>query len=690
MNIHLQDVGELSLAARYESLIRLSQVLDIFRTADRLCNFVVAELEGVVHCDVIGITKFDKQTTEVTWLMLDVKTHNLNAKPIAWDGTVSQLVFESQQPLVIADVDREEGCPASMERLRQMGIRSVCVFPLKTPVRRIGAIYFGRCYPDAFPEEEVRFLSLVAGTIGMAVGSALCFEATQRVQAELSHEKSRLKLLLDLTNSLGSSERLDIQLLKIAVSLRQIMRSDIAGVILPEAGTERLRASAFDSSERAAISEAEALPYFDSVSREVCHAGTPWSGRTDDLPPQWLRDPSKQTAACIKTICLFPLVSRSCTVGVLELGRVVENTFTRDDLALLGEVARQVAIALENTLAYDRIADLKDKLVQEKLYLEDELHREFIGAEIVGESVALRRVLQKVEIVAPTDSIVLISGETGTGKELIARALHKLSSRRTSAFVKLNCAAIPLGLLESELFGHEKGAFTGAVAKRIGRFELANHGTLFLDEIGEVPLEVQPKLLHVLQEQEFERLGSSHTTRTDARLIVATNRDLATMVENMEFRSDLFYRINVVPIYVPPLRERAEDIPLLVRYFVQRFAKRLRKNLETIPTETMNALCHYRWPGNIRELQNVLERAVILSPGSVLEIPLGDILPAEERSPQDRDGTLLELERKHILAVLEDTNWVVAGKNGAAARLGLKRSTLQSRMQKLGISRPPK
>jgi formate hydrogenlyase transcriptional activator len=349
-----------------------------------------------------------------------------------------------------------------------------------------------------------------------------------------------------------------------------------------------------------------------------------------------------------------------------------------------------VAIAVENALAYGQIAVLKDQLAQEKLYLEEEIRSEMYFEDIVGTSAARRCVLHQVETVAPTDATVLIAGETGTGKELIARTIHNLSARHPHAFVKLNCAAMPTGLLESELFGHEKGAFTGGMTQRIGRFELANRGTIFLDELGEIPLEVQPKLLRVLQEREFERLGSARTLRTDARLIAATNRDLATMVEEQQFRADLFYRVNVFPVYVPALRERPDDIPLLVRHFAQQFARRMHKTIETIPTDTMRAFLRYPWPGNIRELQNIIERAVILSPGPVLQVPLPDLQPRGTPARPLAPDTLAAAERRHILAVLEETGWVLSGSNGAAVRLGLKRSTLQFRMRKLGITRPGK
>jgi formate hydrogenlyase transcriptional activator len=397
--------------------------------------------------------------------------------------------------------------------------------------------------------------------------------------------------------------------------------------------------------------------------------------------------------------CVLPLVSRGRIHGVLSLARREEKPFGPDEVQFLMQVASQIAIGVENALAYRQITELKDKLAQEKVYLEDEIRSEMNFEEIVGQSAALRRVLKQVETVAPTVSTVLIYGETGTGKELVARALHNLSPRRASAFVKLNCAAIPTGLLESELFGHEKGAFTGAIAQRIGRFELANGGTVFLDEVGEIPLELQPKLLRVLQEREFERLGSTRTLRTDARLIAATNRDLATMVEEQKFRSDLYYRLNVFPIRIPPLRERPEDIALLVRHFTQQFARRMNKRIESISSETMNVMCDYHWPGNIRELQNVIERAVILSTGPELRVPLSDFktngasVPTPDGAPRSENRgsihrILEETERKQIVAALEEARWVVAGPKGAAVRLGMKRSTLQVRMQKLGIARP--
>ena len=392
----------------------------------------------------------------------------------------------------------------------------------------------------------------------------------------------------------------------------------------------------------------------------------------------------------IRSLCALPLTTAHRRIGSLITGSVKPDAYgDEEDVELLGQVANQIAIAVENALAYGEIQELKDKLAQQRLYLQDEVCSELNFKEIVGKSVALRRVLMQVEIVAPTDSTVLIYGETGTGKELIARAIHNLSARCSNAFVKLNCAAIPTGLLESELFGHEKGAFTGAIAQRIGRFELANRGTVFLDEVGEIPLDLQTKLLRVLQEREFERLGSTRTMRTDTRLIAATNRDLSAMVEEQKFRSDLFYRLNVFPVRVPALRERAEDIPMLVRHFVQHFARRMKRTIETIPSQTMETLIRYPWPGNIRELENLIERAVILSPGPVLRVPLTDFDSRTTAGQVNgKHQTLEDAERAHILATLKETRWVLSGPNGAATHLGMNRSTLQFRMKRLGIARP--
>jgi formate hydrogenlyase transcriptional activator len=393
------------------------------------------------------------------------------------------------------------------------------------------------------------------------------------------------------------------------------------------------------------------------------------------------------------------LISRNRAIGVLVLGRLRDDAFSQADISFLSQIANQIALAVENALAYREIRELKEQLSKEKLYLEDEIRTEMNFAQIIGNSASLRRVLKGVGTVAPTDSTVLIYGETGTGKELIARAIHDLSPRRSKPFVKLNCAAIPTGLLESELFGHEKGAFTGAIAQRIGRFEVANGGTIFLDEIGEIPLELQTKLLRVLQEREFERLGSSRTLRTDARLIAATNRDLEAMVSDQKFRSDLFFRLNVFPVHVPPLRERQGDIPLLVRHFTQQFSRHMKKVMETIPSATMDALCRYHWPGNIRELQNVIERAVIISTGPALSVDVADLKFPKTNHPEERvappnsstngglNHLLEETERQQVLQALKQCNWVVAGPDGAAALLGVNRSTLQVRIRKLGISR---
>lgn len=414
------------------------------------------------------------------------------------------------------------------------------------------------------------------------------------------------------------------------------------------------------------------------------------------LAEPWANEIGKYISAEY-SCCIVPLICRGNLIGGLVSASRRNGAFDSDAVRFLQQIAQAVGPAVDNALAYRQIDELRDRLSQQKTYLEHEI-RDGLG-EIVGGSPELGTVLSLIRSVAATDSSVLIQGETGTGKELVARAVHQLSNRPDATFVKVNCAAIPAGLIESELFGHERGAFTGAVAQKVGRFELANGGTLFLDEIGEIPFELQSKLLRVLQEREFERLGGTRTLKVDVRVIAATNRDLGAMVRGRTFRDDLFYRLNVFPIAIPPLRQRRDDIAPLVQHFVARAMRRLRKSITSIPPSTLEALRAYNWPGNVRELENVIERSVILSPGTELIVPAGALetsstAPAPSRGTgaderaNDQPRTLADAERRFILAALEESAWIVGGPAGAASRLGLSRTTLQGRMRKLGIARP--
>src|SRR5690242_19910122 len=628
--------SEQSAVARYEALIRVSQAVSAYRQPRELFEVLVQELRRVIDFDGIGIAQYDETTKAIEW---HVSIHCDEPIPALKDKCVQKetmtcWVFQNQRPLVIPFVDQETRFPDTIEYLKKHKIGSVCMLPLTTVHRRIGSMFIASEKSDAYSDDEVRFLSLVADQMALAIDDALNFEASRTAQEQL-------KLLLDLTNSVVSTLDLRELLRSVSGNLRRVMSSDLIGVGLLDAeNNTHLRLYALDFPDsKGFVREEVLIPIEGTPPGQAFRTGEPFVGMIRDLS-NMIPD-SPPLAEGLKTCCILPLTSRGRMHGVLLLGRRDETTFSREDVRFLMQVASQVAIAVENALAYQKIAELKERLTQEKLYLEDEIRTELNFEEIVGKSAVLRRVLKQVATVAPTDSTVLIYGETGTGKELVARAIHNLSSRQTNAFVKLNCAAIPMGLLESELFGHEKGAFTGAIAQRIGRFELANRGTVFLDEVGEIPLELQPKLLRVLQEREFERLGSTRTLTTDARLIAATNRDLGSMVQEQKFRSDLFYRLNVFPVRVPPLRERVEDIPLLVRHFTQQFARRMKKRIESIPSDTMDALVSYHWPGNVRELQNVIERAVIVSQGSILRVPIADLKPrlAERMRPRRQVST---------------------------------------------------
>ena len=691
-----------ALETRFETLVRVSQAITAHGDPKELFGVLVNELHRVVQFDFIGVSFRDKDSDTFQNYFIDMtsRCELVPEEKLTPDETLTLWVYERQEPLLKSTNEMEPRYRQLQAILKRLYIHSICALPLTTAHRKLGAITFGSKQVDTYSPSKVRFVSQVAGYIALAFDDALNFAALRRASEELQSKNDRLQLLLDVTNQVVSNLELRDLLRAISQDVRRAMQCDYVGLSLPDAENKQLRLYAVDFPDGKGFLQ-EDLVY--SIE------GSPSGAAFRTMKPLtlqspftgWLHYPIVQIAVRegLKSFCFLPLISRNRAIGTLVLARLRDDAFSQADISFLTQVANQVALAVENALAYHEIRELKEQLSKEKLYLEDEIRTEMNFAQIIGSSAPLRKVLKRVETVAPTDSTVLIYGETGTGKELIARAIHDLSPRRAKAFVKLNCAAIPTGLLESELFGHEKGAFTGAVAQRIGRFEVANGGTIFLDEIGEIPLELQTKLLRVLQEREFERLGSSRTLRTDARLIAATNRDLEAMVGEQKFRSDLFFRLNVFPVRVPPLRQREGDIPFLVRHFAQQFSRRMNKVIETIPSATMDALCRYHWPGNVRELQNVVERAVIISTGSVLDLDVADVQFPRATRPEERPATskpptngalhevLEKTERHQILEALKECNWVVAGPRGAAARLGMKRSTLQKRVHKLGIVR---
>ncbi|HYA97541.1 MAG TPA: sigma 54-interacting transcriptional regulator [Methylomirabilota bacterium] len=685
-----------------EALLEVSEAIAQHRDLKALFHDLSKRLRTVVAFDFLSLVLHDPVQNVMRLHVLEAleptKVETGTEAPV--DQYPSGWVWQTQQPFLVADTTTETRYPQFAQFLAAQGVRSAAIVPLTTAQHRIGALGFGRNTPGGIRGAEVQFMQRVASQVAVAVDNALNTESAQEYQRQLARERDRLQVLLEVNNLLLAHRDLEELFRGIVSVLQRVIHHDYTSLALHDPATGLLRIHALDFPGGQTLLRPETAVALDATPSGRCFSKVePCVVRGAEIDRFESETMRALRAAGVESVCCVPLFTHGRTLGSLNLASKRPDAFSESEVALLQQVGGQVAIAVENALAFQEIDALKDKLTEEKVYLEEEIRSEFNFEEIIGESAALKRTLAQVELVAGASTTVLILGETGTGKELIARAIHNRSPRRERTFVKVNCAAIPSGLLESELFGHERGAFTGALAQKIGRFELADRGTLFLDEVGDIPLELQPKLLRVLQEQEFERLGSATTIRVDVRVVAATNQDLARLVAEKKFRSDLYYRLNVFPISVPALRERPEDFPLLVRYFVQRYSRQLNKNVQYVPAEVMAALAGYSWPGNIRELENLIERAVLLSPGTELRVPLGELkdaagVPVSAVSSAATVNlaapiaTLEESERQHILRALRQSEWRVAGPRGAAALLGMKRTTLQARMRKLGIRRP--
>ena len=692
-----------------EALLEVSEAIAQQRDLPALFHDLAARLHSVIDFDFLTLVLHDaaKNVMRLHVLETRIPVEKHTGSEVAIEDSPSGWVWQNQQPYVIGDLEEETRFPDFTQRLRGYGVRSMAIIPLTTAQHRLGAMCFGHTVPQRITDTELQFMQRVASQVAVAVDNALNLETSQAYQQQLARERDRFRVLLEVNNVLITSRELPELFPGIVSCLERVIHHDYTSLALLDPATKTLRIYAFYFPSNQNIFKPDTiLPLENTPAGRAITTGLPCLARGSELD----RYPSEVVnilrAEGVQAVCCVPLIHRDRTFGTLNLASRRIDTFTPADVELLQPVGAQIAIAVENALAFKEIDALKDKLAVEKLYLEEEIRSELNFVEIVGESAALKRALGQVELAAPAGTTVLLLGETGTGKELFARAIHNLSPRRDRTFVKINCAAIPSGLLESELFGHERGAFTGAINQKIGRFELADRGTLFLDEAGDIPLELQPKLLRVLQEQEFERLGGNRTQRVDVRVVAATNVDLSKLVAQRAFRNDLYYRLNVFPIQIPALRERFEDIPLLVRYFVQRFSRSLNKAVEYIPADAMDALVRYSWPGNVRELENLIERAVLLSPAKELRIPRSELKSPDALAPADSEpsfsftsltsstsltrsiSTLEEAERQHILRALKQTQWRIAGPKGAATLLGMKRTTLQARMRKLGIRRP--
>src|SRR5437660_1677721 len=683
---------------RYEAVLRISEAIAASREPEELARTLADEIGKLLHFDHLYFVVVKQNSKEIEYMVCGkgpLPSPDLPVEELPlWDAV------RSRDPQHTGDWESEERYPRFKEWAKTIGLGSGVRIPLTTPHRRLGVFGINRDTVNPFSEEEISFLWLIGRVVAFALDDGLNLRCVRQ-------QNERLKLLLNLTNRITSNLQPRELLREIAASIREVMHCDVVAVSLLDPESENSRLYALDFPQGRGFIREEHVHTITGPSKRVLErlkqVIVERFDPADILPEIY----EEVLAEGLKRTCLIPLVNRGRALGILSLARKSEANFAPEDVEFLAQAAGQIAIAIENAIAYHEISHLKDKLAQERLYLEEEIRSEMNFENIIGNSPALKHVLELVETVATSDSTVLLIGETGTGKELIARAIHDRSRRKDRTFVKLNCAAIPTGLLERELFGHEQGAFTGAIIQKVGRMELADQGTLFLDEVGDIPIEIQPKLLRAVQEREFERLGSTHTRKANVRLVAATNRDLEKMIADKEFRSDLYYRLNVFPIRIPPLRERKEDIPLLVSYFVQKLAKQMQKKIETIPSSVMKGLTAWDWPGNIRELENFIERAVIVTRGKSLEAPVGELRKtntvafphaaqnsveqvAGERTDSQSDQTSIadEYERRQrdeIVRALTACNGRVGGADGAAARLGMNRTTFLSRMKKFGI-----
>jgi formate hydrogenlyase transcriptional activator len=671
-------------------------LLDVSSAIARQQNLQVALrslrqlLSAVIVFDSVSLLLLDGEAKTVRLIAFDraqgAPDFEIGTQAAIADTAVGKAI-DQQQPVLIPDARAELlKFPELTSRVPDLALHSAYAFPVSTPRRHLGALVFG-AKGGQFTPEDVELMTSVSSHVAAALESAMATDEAAHYQRQLSDERDRLRLLLEINNHVVTKLDIDELFRSASISIRKYFGNDFTGLWLLDKNARQLECAVLDFPGGKGLLANIPVPEVTTENFQRMQARRPelWSAEDISRLPEAVVATLK--AESIVCMAMTPLATANGPLGVITLGSKKANSFDQEDLDLLSQISAQIGLAVDNAIAYDRLTASKKRLEDERLYLESEMRSEYNFEDIVGKSGALKKVLEQIAIVAPTDSTVLLLGETGTGKELIARAIHSNSPRKERTFVRLNCAAIPSGLVESELFGHERGAFTGALMQKRGRFELADRGTLFLDEIGDISLELQPKLLRALQEQEFERLGSTKTIHVDVRLVVATHRNLSTMIRNRQFREDLFYRLNVFPLEIPPLRERREDIPLLVHYFVSRLSARMRKKIRSIPKSAMEALTNADWPGNVRELENFVERCVILSPGDDLIVPVAEFKRSSPTQIAFSGSAFHEAERQAIIDSLNAASGKIAGPGGAAERLGLKRTTLLNKMKRLNVRR---
>jgi formate hydrogenlyase transcriptional activator len=675
---------------RYRTLLEVSGVIASQSNLNAVLQTLRRLLSSVVAFDSVSLCLLSDNGNSIRLIACDRSAEAYQVEigtEVPHGGSAVGRALDEQKPIYIPDLQAELSRFPQLASQASLGIpRSAYIFPISISGKKLGALTFGIAQGEKFSPDDVELMTSVSSHVGVALERAIATDAAETYQRQLARERDRLRLLLEINNQVVT--KLDVNELfrSASASIRKYFANDFTGFWLIDKQSNQLECAVLDfPGGKGFLADIPARAVTDREAEKMrTRTAEIWSHQDiDKLRPEVLE---RLKAESIVAMAVAPLGTSNGPLGLMSMGSKRPNNFGQEDLDILSQISAQISLALDNALAYGRLSASRNRLEDERLYLESEIRAEYNFEDIVGKSPALRKVLDQIEIVAPTGSTVLLHGETGTGKELVARAVHSLSPRRDRTFVRLNCAAIPSGLVESELFGHEKGAFTGALMQKRGRLELADRGTLFLDEIGDISLELQPKLLRALQEQEFERLGSNKTIHVDVRLIAATHRDLSLMIRHNQFREDLFYRLNVFPIEIPPLRERREDIPLLVHYFVSLLSRRMQKRIKSIPKPAMDALSNAAWPGNVRELENFVERAVILTQGDELNVPLAELKKSSVRNAAPV-STFQQAERQAIIEALKAASGRISGAGAAAERLGLKRTTLQNKMRRLSITK---